>query len=137
MNHGYNKRNLIMTKICTDIPQSKKLIELGLDVKTADMMWEDWRLIDGDWKLSVGYDPEFEQDYGRKCYPAWSLSALLEILPTLDGRNPEFCRDIRYNQWHIFYHGTATLNLIDTKRYENLIDACYEMIIKLKEVKLL
>ena len=29
-----------MNKICTSIDQSKKLIELGLDVKTADMFWD-------------------------------------------------------------------------------------------------
>jgi len=28
-----------MNKICTDINQSKKLIELGIDVSTADMYW--------------------------------------------------------------------------------------------------
>lgn len=28
-----------MNKICTDIPQSKRLIELGLDAKTADMIY--------------------------------------------------------------------------------------------------
>jgi hypothetical protein len=34
-----------MNKICTSIEQSKKLIELGLDVNTADMFWD---LLDGD-----------------------------------------------------------------------------------------
>lgn len=28
-----------MNKICTSIEQSKKLIELGIDVNTADMFW--------------------------------------------------------------------------------------------------
>ena len=28
-----------MSKICTSIEQSKKLIELGIDVNTADMYW--------------------------------------------------------------------------------------------------
>ena len=69
-----------MNKICTNIEQSKQLIELGIDVNTADMMWDDWRLIDDGWKIFVGYDPEIEQDFGRKCYPAWSLSALMELI---------------------------------------------------------
>jgi hypothetical protein len=34
-----------MNKICTSIEQSKKLIELGIDVNTADMFWD---LLDGD-----------------------------------------------------------------------------------------
>lgn len=29
-----------MNKICTNIEQSKKLIELGIDVNTADMFWD-------------------------------------------------------------------------------------------------
>lgn len=29
-----------MNKICTSIEQSKKLIELGIDINTADFMWE-------------------------------------------------------------------------------------------------
>ena len=70
-----------MNKICTTVEQSKKLIELGIDINTADMMWDDWSLIDEGWKLSTGYYPEIEKDYGRKCYPAWSLSALLELVP--------------------------------------------------------
>ena len=64
----------------TTIEQSKHLLRLGLDPSTADMMWDDWSLIDEGWKISVGYYPEIEKDYGRKCYPAWSLSALLEVI---------------------------------------------------------
>ena len=37
-------------KICTTIEQSKKLIELGIDINTADMMWDDWSLIDEGWR---------------------------------------------------------------------------------------
>lgn len=29
------------TKICTSIEQSKKLVELGIDINTADMYWEE------------------------------------------------------------------------------------------------
>ena len=29
-----------MNKICTTIKQSKKLIELGIDINTADMFWD-------------------------------------------------------------------------------------------------
>lgn len=66
------------TKICTSIEQSKKLLELGLDADTADM----------------GYNGIENRDTGRIWYdkypttmpnvdsiPAWSLSALLELIP--------------------------------------------------------
>ena len=56
--------------ICTTIEQSKKLIELKIDINTADMCW-------------------FENDVFTISYidslitecPAWSLSALLELIP--------------------------------------------------------
>ena len=66
------------TKICTSIEQSKKLLELGLNADTADM----------------GYNGVENRDTGRIWYdkypttmpnvdsiPAWSLSALLELMP--------------------------------------------------------
>jgi len=53
----------------------------------------------------------------------------------LDDRNANFCKDIRRDQWHVFYHSTTTSSMIDTKRYDNLIDAVFEMILKLHELK--
>jgi len=118
-------------KSYTDIEQSKKLKEI-LPFESADMEW----LIDY-YGLEEPFPLPVKDRVNENEEPCWSLAALLDILPTLDERNPEFCKDIRYNQWHIIYHGTATLDLIDTERYENLIDACYEMIIKLYKQKLL
>ena len=68
-----------MNKICTSIEQSKRLMELGIDVNTADMMWE--------------YDTDKETYWNKPTIipidsyifindiPSWSLSALLCILP--------------------------------------------------------
>lgn len=129
-------------KSYTDLEQSKKLIELGIDVNTADMMWDDWSLIDEGWKLSVGYHPEIEKDYGRKCYPAWSIAALLEILPEeiTDDNGYKTYIDIRkYDlKYQIAYY--TSLNWSDTiatDEYENLVDACVDMIFTLKEKNLL
>lgn len=121
-----------MNKICTTIEQSQKLIELGIDVNTADMMWDDWSLIDEGWKLSIGYHPEIEKDYGRKCYPAWSLAALLDMLnyPTL---MHEFCGSEK-EKWFLTIEDPEETYRV----WENdPIDACYEMILKLHELNLL
>ena len=73
-----------MAKLCTDIRQSKRLQELGLDTKTADLSWY---CIDTDYKdyLNSGFTLELEpySDYeGITGYePAWSLPKLLELLP--------------------------------------------------------
>ena len=113
-----------MNKICTDIDQSKKLIELGIDVNTADMLWTyDFMVndINGVNVISEQLKPE-ENDI-----PAWSLTALLGLMPTfrLNGfGNGQFnCRDERANNYA----------LVDTCP----LDAVFEMVCWLKEKKLL
>ncbi len=58
--------------IATTIEQSKHLLELGLDPKTADCHW--W-YAEGEEYLYLG------RDYDINELPAWSLSALLEVMP--------------------------------------------------------
>lgn len=129
-------------KVGTSIEQSKKLIELGIDVNTADMMWDDWSLIDEGWKLSVGYYPEIEKDYGRKCYPAQSLAALLEILPDKIIDDSGYNILINIEKYDLKYQISYFTDLnfsdkIKTNEYENLVDACVEMVVKLQEQKLI
>lgn len=128
-------------KAYTDLEQSKKLAEI-LPLESADMEY----LTINETVSFVGTvpfakdDSEVEDSAYSHTYnriACWSLAALLSVLPTLDDRNAVFCKDIRYDQWHICYYGTATLPTIDTDRYESLVDACIEMITKLHELKLL
>jgi len=129
-----------MNKICTSLEQSKKLIELGVDASTADMMWDDWRLIDEGWKLNVGYYPEIEQDYGRKCYPAWSLTALLGLMPfhIIENNNRFGFYQVKgFNkQGETYRFGYKTNDnsfLFETSWHNNVIDAAFEMVYWLKE----
>lgn len=125
----------------TDLEQSKVLAKI-LSSKSADMEYLTIKET-GSFIGTVPFvkdDSEVEDSAYSHTYnriACWSLAALLSVLPTLDDRNAEFCKDIRYDKWHIYYHGTATLSVIDTERYDNLIDAAYEMIIKLNKLKLL
>jgi len=128
-------------KSYTDISQSKKLA-VFLPIESADMEYlsiKENGLLIGNVPF-VKDDSEVEDSassYYFNKIPCWSLAALLSILPTIDDRNAEFCKDIRCNKWHIYYHGTATLPTIDTDRYESLVDACIEMITKFHELKML
>lgn len=61
-----------MNKICTTIEQSKKLTELGLSRETSDMFY--WCGTD----LRIGGYKAQDKDTD---IPAWSLSALLELMP--------------------------------------------------------
>ena len=120
----------------TDIEQSKNLAEI-LPLKSADMYYYSYMSIGEPFYMSYPNVIEDRQKLAKNDIPTWSLTALLSVLPTLDDRNAILCKDIRYNKWHICYHSTATLSIIDTERYDNPVDACYEMIIKLHELNLL
>lgn len=116
-----------MTKICTSIEQSKKLIEI-LPIESADM----WYSYYGNTKynLTIAYEGEqwflcHIRNSSHTDIPCWSLAALLNVLPsaTLDSSNDHHFRIHcmkRYTEW-----------------YDNAVDACVEMIIRLNESKLL
>ena len=69
-----------MSNIATTIEQSKHLLELGLDPKTADMYYLPQVMNEGEtlWPIDKGYDLDDADQ------PAWSLSALLEVMPKPD-----------------------------------------------------
>lgn len=75
-----------MNKICTSIEQSKKLIELGIDINTADLTILDLPIQGGDRfkyisiKLPNDTFPSITDGKSEKV-PAWSLSALIQVLP--------------------------------------------------------
>lgn len=115
-----------MNKICTSIEQSKKLLELGIDINTADMHY---------YKDSFGYYIEglynskdlkdgFELK-GIEYIPCWSLAALLGVFPMVVGRDLDM-----YCCWQ------NSKNL-HSRHYDNPVDACVDMIEKLHELKIL
>ena len=126
----------------TSLEQSKEL-EKFLPPESADM--EYLLSIKGNGSLIgtvpfVKDDSEVEDSASSHTYnriACWSLAALLNVLPTLDGRNAILCKDIRCDKWHVCYHSTATLSIIDTERYDNPVDACVAMIDNLHELKML
>ena len=84
-----------MNKICTTIEQSKKLIELGIDVNTADMRYGyiapyDYsdRMFDGGYdevpypKDFLKRNPNFSENEYDGELPARSLTALLGLIPS-------------------------------------------------------
>lgn len=88
-----------MNKICTSLEQSKKLIELEIDVNTADMCWSLFNLIINGNKdinqilLPVSYREVTKQsapDFIER-FPAWSLTALLELMPKDESKTIGLC----------------------------------------------
>lgn len=126
-----------MNKICTSIEQFKKLIELGIDINTADMHYSTWTILnEGEYILSPNQGEtieELQEDYGNQVIPAWSLSALFDILP--DDTNIIKDKSDTENEKYICTVGVKG-DIIPTFG-KNPVDACYEMILKLHELKIL
>lgn len=108
-------------KSYTDLEQSKKLAEI-LPLESADMCYR-----------IVAYNLNDTHEYQPYCFsvtlksdiPCWSLAALLALLPssTLDSSDDKYFRIYccnKFSEWH-----------------NNPVDACVEIIIKLKEKGLL
>lgn len=134
-----------MNKICTDISQSNKLIELGIDVNTADMVWiEDYLGYDSDGKRKHGkyrlYGDMLIPAYGQDSVPAWSLNALEKLMPFQIIENNE---RYGFKQWKGYDSQGETycfeyISNIGTKLYETYhrntpLDSAFEMVVWLKE----
>ena len=125
-------------KSFTDIEQSKKLAEI-LPLESADMKWfipadnegefvEDVSFINN---KSEYYLFEKVTDWNDTPYiPCWSLSALLDNLPY-----PTLAQHAN-GLWSLTVW-VDTVQPYSVGGYDNKNDACYEMIIKLYEQKLL
>ena len=121
-------------KLCTDLEQSKKLIELGIDVNTADIIYN---------MFDVSYI-RHDTPIDKYHTPAWSLAALMEMLPSYI----EDCHKALYydnGEWYCTYSdGYYTYSddgefmiTIDETHANSAIDAIVEMILQLKEKDLL
>lgn len=120
-----------MNKICTSIEQGKKLVELGIDISTADMFWADGE------RPAIWNNKDISLE--ELDIPAWSLSALLEIIP------------FPHLSWYKYVDGPLNWNcvsipklnskdispVVEVRDLPNAIDACYELILKLHDQNLL
>ena len=121
-----------MKKNCIDIRQSKKLIELGIDINTADMhyTYHHWQIdentIGSQSDASIGVDLDLV--YNGESYgyiPCWSLSVLLSVLPDYT---------LQTNTDGTVFVVCDSKKPMISDAYDNPIDAAYEMVIKLNEL---
>lgn len=119
-------------KAYTDLNQSKKLAEI-LPLESADMKWYFWKdEIDAPKLPTFGYSKDAAENYKdtEAVYlPCWSLAALLNIM--------EQIALFKISQGWVYktYIGQKVIDL--NTYYNEPIDACYEMIIKLNKLGLL
>ena len=118
-----------MIKSFTDLEQSKKLAEI-LPLESADMCYSN----DGT-AIKIDANPylirkKMWQDYVVEVISCWSLAALLGVLPKIINNETLFI-ETSAALWHVGYRN------VYTARADNPVDACYELILKLHELKLL
>ena len=130
-----------MNKTCTNIKQSKKLIELGIDVNTADMFYCNGHVSVLQSSDFITVNSRMREIYpqAENYIPAWSLTRLFDIIPQelFGGQYIINITEGTNYKWIISYEPLYEISsYIDASSY-NLIDCCVEMIIKLKERNLL
>lgn len=102
----------------TTIEQSRNLADI-LPIESADMYYED--------DISV----EFGHGWHSQHIPAWSLTALLSVLPLVDFTTPQLIGTPK-TLYRCMYNDD-----LKSHAYDNPVDACVAMIEKLHELKLL
>ena len=121
-----------MNKICTDVSQSKKLLDLGIDVNTADFHWFNNILMLSFDKVAKAHYDKTEYEY----IPAWSLRALLELMPEIHGERPKLDTGrIETYKYYVEYpyHERTKKDWHSTELYDEPLDAAFEMVVWLKE----
>lgn len=138
----------------TTIEQSKKLLELGLDHETADMCWE--QHYNREPIITVKPYTTKGKSIGAHCCDAWSLGALLEVMPFFitikeEGEPDEYYHfqlnrngSVFRSKWRASYHGLKTeRGKVHTRRIhwavgpkgesDTPIEAAYSMVVWLLE----
>lgn len=142
-----------MGKICTSLVQSYKLLKLKFDASTADMCWATELLGEPlpDWRVLCMSSEEYTDSEGRwTAIPAWSLLALTKLVT--DGIKSSdvrlnFCKAKQAGRNKYNYHVRCTFIRVTsgrtwqdgfyTETHEELLDAMFELICRMKEVSLL
>ena len=124
-------------KAHTDLEQSKTLSKI-LPIESADMCWTNhcYGSIRSSMTISAISTYEYKKLLERFAdstsidvfYHAWSLAALLNVLPKIDGLRP-----IMDLEEVSLYYTKADLYVTAT----NPLDACYEMILLLHDKNLI
>ena len=123
--------------ICTSIEQSKHLLELGLSPDSADMEYcyidEFNSGLQVKCDINVEVDRKLDMMFGVTHIPAWSLSALLDVIPK------ECEPDIQKSPISgvYFAHWFADGKPYITDDHGNAVAAAYEMVCWLLENNLI
>ena len=128
-------------KSYTDIEQSKKLAEI-FPLKSADMKWYFWKEEINAPKIpTFGYSKDAAESYKNTeaiYLPCWSLAALHGVVSTYCSRLEITLRaDKKHNVFAVKDDFVFRSFDDHPDGFDNLVDACYDVIIKLHELNFL
>ena len=129
-------------KSYTDIEQSKVLSKI-LPIESADMAYIKHSSSDNPtWEFNEDVPPMILgnvliNELTVEGLPCWSLDALLNILPDTITSNDGIAFKLNIKKNIIEYSNPSLYLIYKASIADNLIDACYEMIVKFKENNLL
>lgn len=117
-------------KSYTDIPQSERLVKI-LPLESADMYYREWKRMTKHIRIAhVG-------SAGENDLPCWSLAALLNVLPKIYYPVKDHKTDLILgkpkDKWYVLYWDTTGMQDGEETLGDNPVDACVDMIVKLKE----
>ena len=118
-------------KSYTDLEQSKKLAKI-LPLESADMYYDGFGRLPQGYAYTLISPNSFEYDK-----PCWSLATLLNVLPDTITSNDGIVFKLNIKKNIIEYSNPSLYLVYKSVKADNLIDACYEMIIRLNELKML
>lgn len=117
----------------TTIEQSKRLLELGLNPDTADMLWEQ-HIYESPYVTVKPYTTK-GKSISAHILPCWSLGALLELMPKIKedendgGCYPTLCKGYNTDKWHCVYRSSIHI----TDWCDTSINAAFDMMVWLLE----
>lgn len=129
-------------KAFTDLEQSKKLAEI-LPIESADMCYikhassnnPAWRFDNDIPPMILGDVPINE--ITAETLPCWSLAALVDVLPLEVETHKQTDGHKIYYYLESYMQRMGKEIYLSTKRHDNSVDACVEMILKLKDMNIL
>lgn len=128
-------------KSFTSLEQSKKLAEI-LPPESADMWHHGFFTPSRMCKIEYNPPAPYHSVTPQWDCPCWSLSALLEEIPEVinfedDESDYELKIEIEGGLYWLSYGNILEYGKVKIKPQENFVDACYEMILMLHELKML
>lgn len=116
-----------MARIATSIEESQKLLELGIDKSSADMRWyreQKWFPYE---LQPYPYNESIITDDNESMKPAWSLGALIELLPCYPTYKGRILETPYYVEKHEDNSAWASCDFHEIKG-EDYIDAAVKLI---------